>query len=605
MTNSSKVIRRVVRAMPPLAAAAIAGCRSDSQLPGAPSTIAVVSGGDQVATVGTSVAVAPAVQVRDANGAPVVGVTVRFSLADGSGTIFGDSAATDANGRAAVGEWILGTAPGLDSLLVQTVSPSLSTTVTATASAGSAVSVRSSSQEGYLAQIGSEVTPPPAVLVVDSYGNPVAGSAVTFTVTQGGGSVTGGSATSDASGVATVGSWTLGTTAGTNSLRARISGGASVTFTAQAVTAAPLLSATTPTDQSGYLSFPVTVVPRVLVSDASGQPLQGVPVTFAITSGDGTVAGGTAISGSDGIAAPGDWRLGQTASTVTATAALGSIPVTFAASGVAAPFLIDVRFLTTVTPDVRDAFVAAARRWMGIITAHLQPVLVALPAGACGVPHPAINETVTDVVIYADVAPIDGVGNILGSSGPCATRSGSDLPATGTMQFDSADLQFLVTTNQLIPTITHEMAHVLGFGTIWADRGVISGAGSSDPIFTGTQALAMWPAFGAALNYMGRPIPVENTGGSGTRDSHWRETVFQDELMTGFIAPQGVPMPLSKITIASMADLGYQVDYSKADLFVGNLLAQGSGGGKSFLLNEQLSRPMFKVSPIGTSKIRQ
>jgi hypothetical protein len=134
---------------------------------------------------------------------------------------------------------------------------------------------------------------------------------------------------------------------------------------------------------------------------------------------------------------------------------------------------------------------------------------------------------------------------------------------------------------------------------------VISGAGSSDPIFTGTQALAMWPAFGAALNYMGRPIPVENTGGSGTRDSHWRETVFQDELMTGFIAPQGVPMPLSKITIASMADLGYQVDYSKADLFVGNLLAQGSGGGKSFLLNEQLSRPMFKVSPIGTSKIRQ
>ena len=28
------------------------------------------------------------------------------------------------------------------------------------------------------------------------------------------------------------------------------------------------------------------------------------------------------------------------------------------------------------------------------------------------------------------------------------------------------------------------------------------------------------------------PVPVENTGGPGTSDSHWRETVFRSEMMT-------------------------------------------------------------------------
>jgi hypothetical protein len=53
---------------------------------------------------------------------------------------------------------------------------------------------------------------------------------VTFTVTSGGGTVTGASATSNASGVATVGSWTLGTAAGSNTLLAQTGGLPPVTF---------------------------------------------------------------------------------------------------------------------------------------------------------------------------------------------------------------------------------------------------------------------------------------------------------------------------------------------------------------------------------------
>ena len=58
--------------------------------------------------------------------------------------------------------------------------------------------------------------------------------------------------------------------------------------------------------------------------------------------------------------------------------------------------------------------------------------------------------------------------------------------------------------------------------------------------------------------------------------------------MTGYIEQPGVFMPLSRMTIATMQDLGYQVDYSKADLFVGNLRAAGSITAPATMINERI-----------------
>ena len=60
-----------------------------------------------------------------------------------------------------------------------------------------------------------------------------------------------------------------------------------------------------------------------------------------------------------------------------------------------------------------------------------------------------------------------------------------------------------------------------------------------------------------------RAVPVENTGGPGTADGHWRETVFRNELMSGFIDEPG--NPLSRVTAASLGDLGYEVDIDAAE----------------------------------------
>ncbi|MEO8139938.1 MAG: Ig-like domain-containing protein [Gemmatimonadota bacterium] len=60
------------------------------------------------------------------------------------------------------------------------------------------------------ASAGSAVTVAPSVQVSDTFGNAVSGLSVTFSILSGSGSVTGGSALTDAAGNATVGSWTLG-----------------------------------------------------------------------------------------------------------------------------------------------------------------------------------------------------------------------------------------------------------------------------------------------------------------------------------------------------------------------------------------------------------
>jgi hypothetical protein len=585
-------------------AVTVVACRSDDRLSGAPDALTVVAGAQQEASVGTAVATAPAVRVIDGSGDAVGGAVVRFTVLTGGGTVLGDSTVTDAQGRAAVTQWILGTVPGSNTLGVSLDNTQLTAVVSAQALTGPPASVRSSGQAGFVGLVDQAVSPNPAIEVVDSYGNPVAGVPVTFTVTSGGGRVTMPTVTTNGGGLAQVGSWQLGPNAGDNQLTASIVAGGQFVFAATAVNSAPIMTAASPTSQSGYLSFPVTQVPRVKLTDPAGAPLVGIPVTFTLGAGDATVAGGVVSTDTAGIAAPADWRLGlETESTLTATTALGAAPVSFTATGVAPQFLIDLRFLTTMTPDVRDAFVAAARRWMGIITAHVPAVSVDLPAGACAPSQPAVNETVGDLVIFAEVTPIDGVGNVLGDASPCVTREESGLPVVGNMEFDSADLQALVGTGQLPAVITHEMAHVLGFGTLWSSLNLTQGLGTDNPLFIGSQALALWPAFEPQLVFPGPPIPLENSGGAGTRDAHWRESVFHAELMTGYIEAPGVPMPLSKLTIATMADMGYQVDYSKADPFAGNLLAAGSVAKAPTVLGERITGPTWQITPFGTERI--
>jgi len=92
-------------------------------------------------------------------------------------------------------------------------------------------SISANSPISQTASPGSDVPEPPSVIVLDQNRAPLAGASVTFAVTAGGGTVTGGTVVTNASGVATAGSWTVGSVEGTNTVVAT-SGNLSVTFTA-------------------------------------------------------------------------------------------------------------------------------------------------------------------------------------------------------------------------------------------------------------------------------------------------------------------------------------------------------------------------------------
>ena len=57
-------------------------------------------------------------------------------------------------------------------------------------------------------------------------------------------------------------------------------------------------------------------------------------------------------------------------------------------------------------------------------------------------------------------------------------------------------------------------------------------------------------------------MPLENRVGGGSRDNHWRHSVFQNEVMDTHGGQH-----LSEITIAAFEDMGYEVDYSQADAY--------------------------------------
>jgi hypothetical protein len=73
------------------------------------------------------------------------------------------------------------------------------------------------------------------------------------------------------------------------------------------------------------------------------------------------------------------------------------------------------------------------------------------------------------------------------------------------------------------------------------------------------------------------PVPVANVGGAGSAGGHWRESVFDNELMSPNI--DGNNNPLSRLTVASLGDLGYTVDLDAAqDYELPNLLEIARSG---------------------------
>lgn len=286
LTNSSGVPVAVVNfAIQRLDAIGLPAKSSGGTL--GPAALVKIAGDNQSANVGAGLPVQLKVQVIDLQGNPVIGATCLWDCDPTIARITAQSA-TDASGfalctvvqqfQSAVSYPITCTVPGV-AIVTFTETATAGPTATSLEAAGP-TDVGSGT-------VGAAIGTKPSVRVLDQFGNPMAGTTVTFAVASGGGSGTGLTVVSDVNGIATVGSWTLGAVAGLNTMTATASGltGSPITFSAVGVATIPTQIANTAGSGQTPVAGAAAATPlQFTVKDVSNNPIAGAVVTFDILS---------------------------------------------------------------------------------------------------------------------------------------------------------------------------------------------------------------------------------------------------------------------------------------------------------------------------------
>ena len=517
----------------------------------------------------------PEFVVKDQDGNPMAGVRVSITLVAGGGSL-ANTPTKSTIPTTPIGIWTLGKTPGLNSIKF-TVDGITPTAVSVPSNPGLPGKLVAGGATSLTGMVGLPVSQPISATLKDNFDNPISNTDVTVTVAGGGTAID--KLTSDNAGVVTVPSWTLGTLKGTQTLTLSASPASlafSVAAAAGPVQTFDLLSGDNQTAFAGTaLAQPVILAAQ----DQYGNRVDGVVANFSPGVGGGSLATVTATAAADGTITMPKFTLGRSALAHKIIASIGGKSVIVSANATS-DYVIDVRLWgPPMTLDQQLLFTTAAARIRGFVVGSVPAVDgTGIDPSLCGVTGvPVLAEQVPGVIIYASVQSIDGVGHVLARAGPCYNRDATDLrTVVGIMEFDADDLTGLSNTGILQDVITHEMLHVLGFGVFWNNLNLLTGFDTPTVGYIGAGGLAGCILTGGTNSCL-NAVPVENTGGTGTANSHWRETTFGAELMTGFVnAP---PMALSILTVKSMADIGYTINNAAADpyqIFAGSLQAGGN-----------------------------
>jgi adhesin/invasin len=557
---------------------------------GLPATVARTAGDGQTATAGAAVSVAPSVTVTDQHGNPVVGLSVSFA-SSGNGSVTGSPATTSAAGVATVGSWTLPTVAGPDTLWA--TAGGITAIFTATGTPGAAATAEIVAGDAQTARADSVVAVAPSVRIEDANGNAVAGVSVTFAVASGGGSVAGGTQTTDAAGIATVTSWKLGTAVGTNTLTAT-SGAAAVTFTATATAGLPATVAKTAGDaQSGVAGSAVAIVPTVTVTDAYGNPVANVPVTFTAT-GNGSVAGSPATTDASGVATLTSWTLRTTAGPDTVTATVSGITATFTATATAgAPANltksgtdgVSLAAGSAVTPppavtvtDANNNPVAGATVTFAVISgggAVTGATQTTDANGLATVGSWTIGTTPSADSLEATVAGLSARFGITGTVGP-ASAAGTQITATDTIlssgSITTVTVQATDAYGNLVTTGGASVSITSDLGTVGPVTDNGDGTYTADLTHAGTDGTATITGVLDGTAISDNAVVTFRAGGiqrtwTGLAGSAWTAV--------GSWSPRGLPGAADTLVIDSTLT---QPQIEDADKTIGRLVMTGAAG---------------------------
>ena len=315
---------------------------------GVATQLAVITGLPASAQNAVAFSPAPTIQLRDAAGNAVsqANVLITATIATGGGTLSGATALTDATGLATFATLAISGTIGNRTL--NFTSPSL-TPVNAVGpiniTAGAATQLTITTQPSATVANTAVFPVQPAIQLRDAGGNAVSQQNVQIiaAIASGGGTLTGGTANTNANGVATFAGLSITGLLGTRTLTFTSGALTAVTSTGININAAgpaTTMAISAGNNQSAAVGTTVPVDPAVRVTDVSGNLVSGRSVTFAVASGGGIVAPTTAIAtNASGIATVTSWTLGAAAGTNTLTAT----------SATPAPALNQVTFTATGT----------------------------------------------------------------------------------------------------------------------------------------------------------------------------------------------------------------------------------------------------------------
>ncbi|MEH2443837.1 AHH domain-containing protein [Nostoc sp.] len=229
----------------------------------------------------------------------------------------------------------------------------------------------------------------------------------------------------------------------------------------------------------------------------------------------------------------------------------GGTPGTYILNGfeskAAEPFNIDLEFEGGLTASQQATIRAAAKSVEAMISQGLPTAIVD-------------GKLIDDVNFKIYATNLDGEGGTAAQTNIDFMRFGTMLPAQSITQFDAADIAELESSGELFSVVQHELLHGLGFGNLWEAKGLVDYAGTPLAQYNGKEAVKAFNELGGLTDN----IALENEG-NGSAGLHWNESLFQDEAMTAdYNNGKGGNAPISAVTIASLADLGYQVNLNRA-----------------------------------------
>jgi adhesin/invasin len=230
----------------------------------------------------------PVIQVQDVSGNPVPRSDISVTATVDAGTTGGASTiVTDANGRAAFTDLAINGPPGQRTLTFTSTNPVLQS-VSATVTLPEVVRIEANPSTPTSAVVGTTLTGVPLGVLKDVSGQTVADAPVTLSPASGSVSVSPASVGSDANGVVTAGSWTLGTVAGTQTVVVTVSETVALTVPINATADVPasmqLISGDGQTAPANS-QLPDPLVVRVL--DQYGNGVPGASVQWRGCDGSG------------------------------------------------------------------------------------------------------------------------------------------------------------------------------------------------------------------------------------------------------------------------------------------------------------------------------